>query len=773
MARVQATACASEHAGTVLGIARSIAHPAYRRLITAEPWLRFAVPGLLAVFLCTLVASALTQVLAARRDASDIATRTMDLVATVTAHRLAAAVVANAGAIGEPLELLERALPAEAFGGGRFALLTDASGTIVAAAPRGIVVDGTLLDQLGQGQPLTTLADHAGVLSLVLPGGHGALATVRNLLAPFGQVAFVQPMSGVLAEWRSKTWAQATLLMTVSAVLVFISLAYFMQAARARAADDVCDRIKRRLDAALNRGHCGLWDWDIARGRIYWSDSIYSLLGYDRHNEFLSFGEVNALVHPEDGDLYGIADLLAGSATTAVDREFRIRRANGDWVWLRARAELVEGNDGQEGPHLVGIAVDVSEERRLAERNKTANDRLGDAIDALSEACVLWDADNRLVTCNTKFQNLHGLTADAVAPGRLYADIMHAARPPCVQRQVLVGERREIGARTFEALLADGRWLQIDERRTKDGGYVSVGTDITALKRNERELLASERRLLDTVANLHRSRRALETQKQELVDLAQRYREQKAEAESANRTKAEFLANMNHELRTPLNAILGFSEVMVSGVFGALGSPKYEEYCRDIRTSGEQLLSLVSDILDMSRIEAGRVRLDKQEVAVDAVISEALQDVVEEARVKSLSLGATQLPATRIHADPHVFYRILINLLRNAVKFTPEGGSVRVRPRPSGGGVNIFVEDTGIGIPAEAVRKLGTPFAQVETEFNKSYKGSGLGLAIAKSLAEMHGGGLRIRSGVGVGTIVLVRLPGEERSEALETAARI
>ena len=164
------------------------------------------------------------------------------------------------------------------------------------------------------------------------------------------------------------------------------------------------------------------------------------------------------------------------------------------------------------------------------------------------------------------------------------------------------------GARTFEAQLDDGRWLQISERRTKDGGFVSVGTDITELKRHEEKLIESEQRLMATVADLRTSQQTLERQTEQLADLAEKYAEEKDRAEEANQAKSKFLANMSHELRTPLNAIIGFSEIMESGMFGPLGADKYHEYCRDIRESGHYLLDVINDILDMSKIEAGRIQ---------------------------------------------------------------------------------------------------------------------------------------------------------------------
>jgi len=329
-----------------------------------------------------------------------------------------------------------------------------------------------------------------------------------------------------------------------------------------------------------------------------------------------------------------------------------------------------------------------------------------------------------------------------------------------VLRAVPTGETNPLpGARTFEAELDDGRWFHISERRTKDGGYVSVGTDITPLKRHEEKLIDSERRLIATISDLRASQQALESQAQQLADLAEKYAEEKTRAEEANQAKSSFLANMSHELRTPLNAIIGFSEIMESGMFGPLGADRYGEYCRDIRDSGRYLLDVINDILDMSKIEAGRLRLDPEDLELDKMLADAMRVVSGRAEEKRLTLDAEIDGGIRFRADRRAFKQIVLNLLTNAVKFTPEHGRVTVRGRVSAGSVMVAIEDTGIGIPKMALKKLGRPFEQVESQLTKSHQGSGLGLAIARSLTELHQGTLRIRSTPGVGTIVLLRLP--------------
>jgi two-component system cell cycle sensor histidine kinase PleC len=485
---------------------------------------------------------------------------------------------------------------------------------------------------------------------------------------------------------------------------------------------------------------------------------MYAMLGYDRAGDYMSFGEVNGFIHPDDADLYALADAISRGEAKHLDQEFRVRDANGGWVWLKARAELVIDRRSK-SQHLVGIAVDISEQRRMAERTATADARLRDAVEAISEAFVLWDADQRLVLCNAKYQQLHQLSPELAQAGTSHDAVMQVSAQPTIDREPIRGVRGSASETSYEARLSDGRWLQINGRRTKDGGSVSVGTDITKLKQQEERLTQSEHQLLMHVTDLKSSRQKLEAQAQQLADMAERYLEQKAAAETANRAKSEFLANMSHELRTPLNAIIGFSEIMENGLFGNLGCDRYLDYVRDIRSSGGYLLGVINDILDMSRIESGRMRLEKSEITLNLVVDEAVRKLRDEIDRKKLSLAVEGPQALTLEADPHALYQILGNLLDNAVKFTPEGGQIAIRMRQVPDALNIFIEDTGIGIPREKIERIGRPFEQVEGDLTRSYKGSGLGLAIARSLAELHGGSLRLRSAIGAGTIVMVHLP--------------
>jgi two-component system, cell cycle sensor histidine kinase PleC len=385
--------------------------------------------------------------------------------------------------------------------------------------------------------------------------------------------------------------------------------------------------------------------------------------------------------------------------------------------------------------------------------------RLKDAVENISEAFVLWDTESKLVLCNSKYQQFHSLPSAVCVPGTPYSVVAEASKEPVVKQVLPAQSNENSGARSMEVQIADGRWLQINERRTKDGGFVSVGTDITALKKQEDHLLRSERTLMTTVRDLQKERQLAEEQSQRLAELADKYASEKTRAESANRSKSEFLANMSHELRTPLNAVIGFSEIMSQEMFGALGSPKYAEYAADIRKSGMFLLDVINDILDMSKIEAGRVDLEFTQVEFPSMAEDSLRLVGPRASEGKIDLVVDVPEMEEFMADRRALKQVVINLLSNAIKFTPEGGKVTLRARQDAKFVTIQIIDTGIGIPPRDIEKLGKPFEQVENQFTKSKGGSGLGLAISKSLVDLHNGALNISSKVGAGTTVTVQVP--------------
>src|SRR6266478_3667982 len=746
MARAHA-ASACVQSDSIKGLAQSIAKPAYHRLLVAEPALRRAVPTLIIAFLITICLGAFVQVVDQNRQKRASIKRDLAAVADLLAERLdrIASVRQDRAATFERLQLLLPGLiPSWAIAAGRHVIVTGADQRVLARIPIDAALDDTasILDVVSAALPLTTAGQQAGVTDITLPNGSGAYAIQHIVRSLPGQIVIIQEK--VDSVWGSDAALSVTLSATTSFVVLILGFAFHWQSTRAREGDLINDAVRGRIDTALNRGRCGLWDWDLSRGRIFWSQSMFTMLGLDARGDLLTFGEVNALVKSDDIDLFEIADQLISSRIDHIDQTFRMQHTDGHWIWLRVRCELSQGA-ADAGMHLIGIAVDITEQKSLAEKTVEADLRLRDAIETIPEAFVLWDAEDRLVLCNSHFQRLHKLPDSAVTPGTSYETVIEVGKMPEVRTRLHDAGTQAPGARTFEAQLDDGSWLHISERRTKDGGYVSVGTDITRIKEHEQKLVENDARMRANVLDLKRSQA-------ELADLAEKYSQERTRAQEANQAKSKFLANMSHELRTPLNAIIGFSEIMGSGLFGVLGSDKYQEYCHDILTSGKYLLEVINDILDMSKIEAGRMKLDMEPLDLSKTLAESLRVVSGRAEDKHLTLDADFESAISVVADRRAVKQIIVNLLSNAVKFTPDDGKVIVRSQ-------VLSDSIVLVIAPDSLRRLGKPFEQVESQLTKTYQGSGLGLAIARSLTHLHGGTMRLRSKLGNGTVVRITLP--------------
>ena len=283
-------------------------------------------------------------------------------------------------------------------------------------------------------------------------------------------------------------------------------------------------------------------------------------------------------------------------------------------------------------------------------------------------------------------------------------------------------------------------------------------------------LLDSYGRQLGYVMERQRVEAALMVAKQDADHAAQEARHAMFKAQASDRAKSEFLANMSHELRTPLNAILGFSEIMKKELLGPVGTKQYLEYVADIHESGTYLLDVISDILDISKVETGNLELSESVVQLDEVIRKSVRLVQERAQEAGVALHIDiEGGPPRLEADERVLKQCLVNLLSNAVKFTPEGGRITIQVRHAEDGcLHLVVADSGIGIAEDDFEKALSPFGQVESAYSATYEGTGLGLPITRALIELHGGTISLDSAVGVGTTVTLIFP---RERVLESAS--
>jgi two-component system cell cycle sensor histidine kinase PleC len=535
-----------------------------------------------------------------------------------------------------------------------------------------------------------------------------------------------------------------------------LALLMVLQLRRVEPPQETLSESERRANLTLQAAGCGGWDWDLSTDEIQLSGVSAALFGWAMAIQ-VSPGNLLGKISPDHRTAVHDAFRLAHSEGR-IDLTFAVPMAGGPSRWITLRGQTANRSAQGAPLKMSGVAMDISAERYALAKANLAERRLRDAVDLIHQAFALWDRHGRLVMWNPPYQTFFKIDPSFLIPG--------AARDG-INRIVMMNIAREHpadetrpGERIIE--MVGGRWLSLSERRTADGGLVLTASDITALKARDATHDHKELALQQAVDEL-------EMGKQQLTELAEKYSIEKIRAESANRSKSEFLANMSHELRTPLNAINGFSEILAGEMFGPLGDRRYKEYSQDILSSGQHLLALINDILDMSKIEAGKMSLKREPIHIEDVVEDAIRLMRNRAEAVGLTLSVKLSDLPEADADYRAIKQVLLNLLSNAIKFTPRGGKIAVSATvieqssfsgvPSEQRVRISVSDTGIGIAKDDLLRLAQPFEQIESQLSKSQPGTGLGLALTKSLVELHDGVLTMDSQPGQGTTVSFTLP--------------
>jgi len=626
-------------------------------------------------------------------------------------------------------------------GGGGFSLaLADGQSRRIA----GTALDNALYASTTQALPASVTT--SPTLRYVASGSANYLASARLIPGYDLRLISVTRAADGLSAWYQSLPLYSIMIFGPSLLGAALAWALLNQIERTSRVDGVLRRTEERFELAVSGAKCGIWDWDLANKRIYWSGAMNALLGRGKQPRILSFDEAQALIHPDDQYVLTGIEASVRAGAESYDQAFRAQHADGHWVWVRAKGQHYR-TLRSDGGRLSGIVLDISDQKTADERVDAAERVLQAAFENAAEAFALWDRDDRLMMCNRRFSEFYGLGKSAI--GQKRAELFAGAATPgisadTVEQPLEMFDSSGTSA-TIELQRAGERWLLVSERRALDDAKISVATDITALKAHEDELQTS--------------RSLLEEQTRELSELAVKLESEKGRAEDANRSKSEFLANMSHELRTPLNAIIGFSDVMRNEMLGAL-PPRYVEYAVDIHRSGQVLLDLINDVLNMARIEAGKVELDLAPVDSTAIVNDALKAIEAKAQEAGLELRVVTRSLPAVMADKRAIKQVLVSLLSNAVKFNSESGFVTVETRAEADGVSIWIHDTGIGIADTDIPRVVRAFERVESaSIGRRRSGTGLGLAVSNALIEMHGGKLVIESEVSIGTSVYFTLP--------------
>jgi PAS domain S-box-containing protein len=431
------------------------------------------------------------------------------------------------------------------------------------------------------------------------------------------------------------------------------------------------------------------------------------------------------------------------------------RLSDGRWIRMAARRTRDGG--------VVGIRTDITERKRSEEALETARQQLVDAIESISEGFVLFDRDDRYVLTNSKYREMYPGMVDMFAPGTSFEAMVRTSvarrtwtldgDPEGWARWML--EWHRTADQTLDQQLNDGRWIRATERRTLDGGIVGIRTDITAIKNAEAALVRK-------VSDLEAAQARLERLSEDLTAMADELSAARDAAEAASRAKSEFLANMSHEIRTPMSGIMGMNGLLLQTDL----TSEQRECAVAVRDSADALLTLINDILDVSKLEAGRVELETIDFDLVDTVEGAVALLGPKANEKQIDLAVVLAPEVRagFRGDPTRLRQILLNLVGNAIKFTDQGGvSVEVMMCPAGKPamgeathrLRFEVVDTGIGMSQEVRAGLFQKFSQADSSITRRFGGTGLGLAISNQLVELMGGEIGVDSAVGRGSRVL------------------
>jgi PAS domain S-box-containing protein len=488
-------------------------------------------------------------------------------------------------------------------------------------------------------------------------------------------------------------------------------------------------RIRAYFDLAERTARTGYWRTDLTNYTDFWSPGMFRLLESTPEQQQPSGTWLLEQLTPQDRDaaLETIQKAIREKSSFTYRGRMRDPALAVQYVDTQGEVEL---DDRGNVVAVIGVCQDVTEKVRIEAERERAQRMYRVMAEQSSDLIMLYSPDRRILFASDALNKLIGRTVAEIDQGR-FREFVHPEDLEEASKLADPPRPGEVVGATYRMQHRDGHyvWIETTIRSVCHGddveNVVSVSRDVTERKNQELAMRAA-----------------------------------REHAEAANNAKSRFLANMSHELRTPLNAIIGFTDMMRQRMFGPMGSQRYEEYATLIYDSGQLLLDLISDLLDMSKIEAGKLDLNMERVDLAGMVEDCVRLLQQRADNAGLEL-TTELPKGKLSlvADRRAIKQILLNLVSNAVKFTPAGGHVVITASVSGSRLFLKVRDNGIGISANDLPRIGKPFEQVVGDPMLAKGGTGLGLSLVRALSEKHGGAMKIWSREGVGTEVTIELP--------------
>lgn len=486
---------------------------------------------------------------------------------------------------------------------------------------------------------------------------------------------------------------------------------------------------QERWELALRGSNDGIWDWNLRTNQFFYSSRWKQIRGLSKNDIGPTIQEWSNLIHIDDYEwvMAAITDHLAGK-TPFFQAEYRVKCKDGSYMWVLDRGQALWDDKGNV-LRVVGSETDITDRREAEKKLKHHLTVIEAAVDGIA---IL--ENNTFTYLNKAHLQLFGYeNAD---------ELLNQSWQVLYSQEEISRFQTEV----FPVLMEDSQWRGEAIATRKDGSHFYEGLSLT---------LTEGGTLICVCRDISNIKQA----EQELKNINEQLTLTNAELQRATRLKDEFLANMSHELRTPLNAILGLSEGLEDGIFGKINH-RQQKAIATIEESGRHLLELINDILDLSKIESGKLQLQLTSVPIKHLVDSCLLFVRQQAIKKNICLTVS-IPdhLGEICVDELRIRQVLINLLNNAIKFTPEGGSVRLETNLEKSYLVIAVIDTGIGIAPDDINKLFQPFVQVDSKLSRQYGGTGLGLALVRRLVELHNGAVAVTSEVGKGSCFTVKLP--------------
>ena len=494
------------------------------------------------------------------------------------------------------------------------------------------------------------------------------------------------------------------------------------------------ERLRGAFALAERAVQIGYWRYDLTRHSHFWSPGMYALMGVDRATTPQTAWLRHHLPIAEQ---VHVAEVIGEAMRTRSPFFYRMRNVTLGPLLPDNTAQIldthgeVELDDHGTPVALIGICQNVTRKQREEEASELAQEQYRAMTRAASDIIVFRTIKGEVLFASEALERVTGRTAREIDRGA-FMSFVHPDDVDNARQVNIVPAPGESHTATYRVQHRDGHYLWLesvvraiyDEATGRVLNIVAVSRDISARKAHELEIEAAQKR-----------------------------------AEAANKAKSTFLANMSHELRTPLNAILGFSELMREQLFGPLGDARYGEYANLIHSSGRHLLDLITDMLDMAKIEAGKMTLAPENLSLSELLDDCLRILRNQAERGGVAVTHRIRGNPALHADRRAVKQVLLNLLSNAIKFTPPQGKVEVSAWTSRRRAHVRFRDTGIGISAEDLARLGNPFEQVRANPMHAQGGTGLGLALVKALVDKHGGTFTMESRLGAGTAVTVDFP--------------